>query len=174
MSQTIAARWRLWRERKRKAAERAARPPLRQRFRTWFERKKARAVQAFETPREAELIADRAEQKVARQGKIRQTWSDLQLLVRLVRAWARGEYRDVSRGTIVLIIGALVYFVAPIDAIFDHLPLGGYVDDAAVLAWVVSEVRAELEAFKAWEAKKLAAPPAPPALGPATGSSQAS
>ena len=84
-----------------------------------------------------------------------------------MRAWARGEYRDVSRGTIALILGALVYFLTPIDAIFDHLPFAGYVDDAAILAWVVSEVKAELDAFKAWEAKRLLPPaPTPPALGP--------
>jgi uncharacterized membrane protein YkvA (DUF1232 family) len=176
MSQTIAARWRTWRERRKSVLERDARPPLRARFRTWFERKKLAAVRAFESPKDAEGIADSAEKKAVRQGKIRRTWSDIQLLVRLVRAWARGDYRDVSRSTIVLIIGALVYFVAPIDAIFDHLPLGGYVDDAAVLAWVISEVRAELDAFQAWEAKRLlaAAPPAPPALDPASGSSAAS
>jgi uncharacterized membrane protein YkvA (DUF1232 family) len=173
MSETLRARWHNWWERKRKPPV-SPRVSLRARFRTWFERGKARAAQAVETPKEAERIAERAEQKAVRQGKLRQAWSDMQLMVRLVRAWARGEYREVSRGTIALIIGALAYFVTPLDAIFDHLPLGGYVDDAAVLAWVISEVRAELEAFKAWEAKKLSAPAAPPALGPATGSSQPS
>ncbi len=164
MSQSLAARWQTWRERRKKAAEARLRPPLRARFRTWFERKKAAVAQAVDKPRDAEGIADRAAEKVVREGKIRKTWSDIQLLVRLVRAWARGDYRDVSRGTIALVIGALAYFVAPLDAIFDHLPLGGYIDDAAVIAWVVSEIRAELEAFKAWEAKRLL--PAPPTTPP--------
>jgi uncharacterized membrane protein YkvA (DUF1232 family) len=91
------------------------------------------------------------------------------VLVRLVRAWARGDYRDVSKGTIALILGGLVYFLTPIDAIIDQLPFAGYLDDAAILAWVISEVRAEIEAFKTWETKHLAAAPARPALGPAEG-----
>ena len=162
-------------QRRRKARAKTTGKPLSARFRAWFERGKPAAADAAETPREAERIADRAEKKAVRQSKLRQTWSDIQVLVRLVRAWARGDYRDVSRGTIVLILGALVYFLSPLDAIFDHLPLAGYVDDAAVLAWVVSEVKAELEAFKAWEARQLLPPPAtPPALGPSASTSQTS
>jgi uncharacterized membrane protein YkvA (DUF1232 family) len=149
-----------------------------------FDSQQPAAVASAEMPKEAEKIADRAEQKaearIAREGKLRKAWSDVQVLVRLTRAYARGDYRDVSRSTIALIVGALVYFVTPLDAIFDHLPFAGFVDDAAILAWVVSEVRAELDAFRAWEAKQqqrlLAAPggsPAastPPALDPAPSS----
>jgi uncharacterized membrane protein YkvA (DUF1232 family) len=171
--QAIRARWQLWKERRKKALARRSRPPLRERFKAWFERTKARGVRAADAPREAEKIADRAEAKVVRQGKLRQAWGDIQVLVRLVRAWARGDYRDVSKGTIGLVLGALVYFVTPIDAIIDHIPFAGFLDDAAILAWVISEVRAEIEAFKAWEAKQLPAVPtvsAPPVLGPAEGS----
>ena len=100
-------------------------------------------------------------------GKLRQAWSDIQVLVRLTRAYARGDYRQVSKSTIILIAAALAYFVSPIDAIFDHLPLGGFLDDAAVLAWVVSEVRAEIEAFRAWEATPATRPPSPPNSGAA-------
>jgi uncharacterized membrane protein YkvA (DUF1232 family) len=84
------------------------------------------------------------------------------------RAYARGDYRQVSKSTIILIAAALTYFVSPIDAIFDSLPLGGFLDDAAVLAWVVSEVRAEIEAFRLWEAMSVnpALPSVPPTLPP--------
>ena len=170
MSLALRARWQLWWERRKKALA-PPRPPLRERFKAWFERIRPQGVRAADAPREAESIADRAEAKVARQSKLRQAFRDVQVLVRLVRAWARGDYRDVSKGTIALILGALVYFLTPIDAIIDGLPFAGYLDDAAILAWVISEVRGEIEAFKTWEAKRLPAPPPPPpALGPAPGS----
>jgi uncharacterized membrane protein YkvA (DUF1232 family) len=140
---------------------------LKARWRRWFERKQRRAVVAVEQPVELERTANRAEQKAIRSptaGKLRQAWADIQVLARLTRAYARGDYRQVSKGTIILIVAALGYFVSPIDAIFDHLPLGGFLDDAAVLAWVVSEVRAEIEAFRIWEA--TAAPPALPSVPP--------
>jgi uncharacterized membrane protein YkvA (DUF1232 family) len=131
---------------------------LKARWRRWFERKKQRAAQLTAEPVDLERTADRAaaraETKLRRVGKLRQAWEDLQLLVRLVRAYARGEYRDVSRGTMLLVVGALAYFISPIDAILDHNPLSGFLDDAAVLAWVLSEVRAEIEAFRLWEAAR--------------------
>lgn len=57
--------------------------------------------------------------------------------------WARG-----------IIIGALIYFVSPVDAVPDFLP-GGYVDDLAVLgaaaATVVAHIKPEHRAAaQAW------------------------
>src|SRR5688500_906214 len=101
------------------------RPKLGARLRALFEVQRTETATVPETPKAAEGMADRAEKKVeetvVRQGKLRRAWSDIQLLVRLVRAWARGEYRDVSRTTMALVIGALAYFLTPLDAIFDHL-----------------------------------------------------
>ena len=128
-------------------------------WRRWFNRKRRRAEQLSAEPVAAERTAERALEKGRAVGKLRQMWDDVQVLVRLVRAWARGEYRDVSRSTIVMVLGALVYFVSPIDAILDTIPLIGYVDDAAVIAWVVSEVRVELDAFRSWEARTRPAAP---------------
>jgi uncharacterized membrane protein YkvA (DUF1232 family) len=144
---------------------------LKARWRRWFERKQRRAVVAVEQPVQLERTANQAEQKAFRSptgGKLRQAWADIQVLVRLTRAYARGDYRQVSKSTIILIVAALTYFVSPIDAIFDSLPLGGFLDDAAVLAWVISEVRAEIEAFRLWETTSVspALPSAPPTLPP--------
>ena len=82
----------------------------------------------------------------------------MQTAVRLAGAWGRREYPGLSRGTIVLIVGGLLYFVSPIDAIVDVIPVLGLVDDAAVLAWVFRQVRWELEAFREWEGRPQLAP----------------
>jgi uncharacterized membrane protein YkvA (DUF1232 family) len=127
---------------------------LRGSWRRWFERKKRKAARLSEQPERAlRLVGAAMAKRPPSYGKLRQTWADLQVLVRLVRAWARGEYRQVSRTTLVLVLGAIVYFVSPIDAILDTIPVLGYIDDAAVIAWVLSEVRAELESFRRWEAQ---------------------
>lgn len=39
-----------------------------------------------------------------------------------------------------LIIGALGWFVCPLDAVPDTIPVFGYVDDAAVMAFAISRV----------------------------------
>ena len=73
-------------------------------------------------------------------------------LVRLVRAYVKGEYRDVPWETIALAIGALIYFISPIDAIPDFIPVVGYIDDAAVIGFVIASVYTDLNNFRDWEA----------------------
>jgi len=72
------------------------------------------------------------------------------VLVRLLKAYANGSYREISVNGIVGTIAALVYFVAPLDFIPDFL-IFGLVDDVAILMWVYSNYRREIEAFLDWE-----------------------
>jgi uncharacterized membrane protein YkvA (DUF1232 family) len=44
-----------------------------------------------------------------------------------------------------LIVGALAYFIMPIDGIPDLLPLVGFTDDAAVIAATIAAVRAHMQ-----------------------------
>jgi uncharacterized membrane protein YkvA (DUF1232 family) len=52
------------------------------------------------------------------------------------------------------LIGAIVYFVNPFDAIPDFIPVIGYLDDAAVIGWVMKTLKDEIERFRAWEVEK--------------------
>jgi uncharacterized membrane protein YkvA (DUF1232 family) len=79
-------------------------------------------------------------------------FADLQLIFRMVRAWLRGEYQQLSNRSLVLLVGALVYFLMPIDAIPDFIPGIGFLDDAGVIAMALAAVKAEVDRFKAWEA----------------------
>ena len=74
-----------------------------------------------------------------------------QALVRLVRAYVNRQYRVVPWQTITLAVAALIYFVNPLDAIADFLPLVGFFDDAAVLTAVLASINHDLNAFLDWE-----------------------
>lgn len=74
----------------------------------------------------------------------------LTLLRQLCVAWWKGEYRAVSAQAMVSVVAALLYFLSPLDAIPDWIPGLGFVDDLAVLSWVVRNWSAELAAFRAW------------------------
>jgi uncharacterized membrane protein YkvA (DUF1232 family) len=124
---------------------------LRKRWSRWFQRKHEAAQVTSEDPQKVAGTAEQALFKARGKGKLRKAWEDLQVLIRLARAWGRGEYREVSRTTIVLVVAALAYFISPIDAILDSIPLAGYLDDAAIIGWVVSEIKVELDAFRGWE-----------------------
>lgn len=88
---------------------------------------------------------------VARKGpRLGQLREDLKLLQSLCLAWWRGEYRAISPKALVTIVAGLLYFVSPIDAIPDWLLGVGFLDDIAVLGWVLKTVADELARFKAW------------------------
>jgi uncharacterized membrane protein YkvA (DUF1232 family) len=53
----------------------------------------------------------------------------------------------------------IIYFVSPIDLIPDFIPVAGYVNDAAVIAFVVRQVKIDLDKFTAWEAEQRAGMP---------------
>ena len=77
---------------------------------------------------------------------------DARALVRMAREAVTGRYRRLPRRSLIAAVAALIYFLDPLDAIPDFIPVIGFVDDAAVLAWVVSRVRKDLDEFLAWEA----------------------
>src|SRR5690606_24664819 len=79
---------------------------------------------------------------------------DLRLLRSLCLAWFKGEYRQISSQALLMVVGALLYFIAPLDAVPDWLLGVGFLDDLAVLAWVMRTWKGELEAFAAWRAQQ--------------------
>ena len=80
-----------------------------------------------------------------------ETWAYFQAMLRLIRAYAQGNYRDVPESTLVVIIAAIIYIVNPLDVIPDALPALGFLDDATVLALAVRRARQTLDDFMAWE-----------------------
>lgn len=81
--------------------------------------------------------------------------ADLPVLLRLARAWASGEYRRIPLKSIVLVVAAVLYFLNPLDLIPDFLPIVGYLDDAAVVGYVLRTLQQELEIFRAWEVERF-------------------
>ncbi|MEQ9165228.1 MAG: YkvA family protein [Fulvivirga sp.] len=75
----------------------------------------------------------------------------VRVLIRMVKAYKRGEYRNIKLQNILLIVAALVYFVTPLDLIPDFIPITGLVDDFTVVVWVYNKVQQEIDKFIEWE-----------------------
>lgn len=82
-----------------------------------------------------------------------ETWPYLQAMLRLIRAYAEGLYRDVPESTLVVMVAAIVYIVNPLDVIPDAMPALGYLDDATVLALALKRSRDALDDFMRWETR---------------------
>lgn len=71
---------------------------------------------------------------------------------RLMLSTFRGEYTGTTRGRLMLIVGAVLYVISPIDFVPEALfSVFGLADDAVVLSWVAASLINETEAFLAWE-----------------------
>ncbi len=86
------------------------------------------------------------------------------MLIRLTKAFAKGEYRQVPWKSVVLAAVGLLYFVTPIDLIPDVIVGTGFLDDAIVVAYVLKAIRDDLSKFEDWEASH--ALPDPDTLSP--------
>ena len=78
-------------------------------------------------------------------------WTDLPILLRLLKAWKQGSYRGLSVRTVASIAVSILYILSPVDAIPDFIPGIGLIDDAAILALLLHSLAQDLAAFRLWE-----------------------
>ena len=72
------------------------------------------------------------------------------VIISLVRYYFKREYDDIPIGMIIAIIGAMIYFIVPIDFIPEGLLFFGLVDDAAVLAGCMKLIESDVKEYQEW------------------------
>ncbi|MFY0624971.1 MAG: DUF1232 domain-containing protein [Reichenbachiella sp.] len=70
---------------------------------------------------------------------------------RMLKSKFNGEYDEFPWRTVLLIAGAMLYFITPLDFIPDFIPILGLTDDFAIVAWIYSSIEEDIERFEAWE-----------------------
>jgi uncharacterized membrane protein YkvA (DUF1232 family) len=117
-----------------------------------FKRFLVQAKDVVVSPVGMHRVVKQSTQKMLRRGSegLAAAYEQLGLLIDLLSAYVRGEYRDVAATTLISIVAALLYFLAPLDALPDFLFGWGLLDDAAVISYVSTQLGKELEAFKQW------------------------
>jgi uncharacterized membrane protein YkvA (DUF1232 family) len=119
----------------------------------YFNKMKEKANDVLESSSKTGELATNAENKTSQTDKqgLRELGEQVKALVRLVRSYKRGDYRNISKKSMLLIVASLLYFVSPIDAVPDFLIGVGLLDDATVLAFLFRTLSTEIAAFQAWE-----------------------
>lgn len=106
----------------------------------------------IDDPAAAVGMADKAQQKVRlNQGRLGSVRRELETLIRMLRAWGGGKYKGIGIANLLIVAGAVFYFLNPIDAIADFLPLIGLTDDIAVITFAIARLRDEFHKFEDWE-----------------------
>lgn len=114
---------------------------------------------------------ERAETLLSEQGKLEHFLQDIEKklarlpfggdkfaaipgLISMVRSYIRRDYSKLPKGTILAIIGALIYFFSPIDALPDFILGAGLLDDAFVLNACLKLVKSDVDDFRNWQASQ--------------------
>lgn len=98
----------------------------------------------FNVQRKARIAIDTAGPLDAMRGQLTLLW-------RMLRSWQKGAYRQAPKGVLISAVAALIYFLAPIDALPDFILGTGFFDDAAVFAFVIRSIAGDLKKFADWE-----------------------
>ena len=117
-----------------------------------FRRFLVQAKEVVASPTGMQRVVKQSTQKMLRRGSegLATAQAQLSLMIELVSAYVKGDYREVAGSTLISVVAALLYFIAPLDALPDFLFGWGLLDDAAVISYVSNQLRRELEAFKQW------------------------
>lgn len=86
--------------------------------------------------------------------KLQSFFRRIRVISRMVRAYVRGEYREVPWRSIVVLLAGLLYFLTPVDLIPDFIPVLGLLDDASMVAFIFNMLKVDIDAFIAWEEKR--------------------
>jgi len=112
----------------------------------------SQAKSVIDDPEAVVGMADRAQQKMKknknRLGAVRR---DLDTLIRMLKAWGKGKYKGIGIANLLIVAGAVFYFLNPIDAVADFLPLIGFTDDIAVITFAIARLKDEFNRFEDWE-----------------------
>ncbi|WP_029175790.1 YkvA family protein [Streptococcus suis] len=126
--------------------------------------------QALETWKSSKT-RERAEALLSDQGKLEHFLQDIEKklarlpfggdkfsaipgLISMVRSYIRRDYSKLPKGTILAIIGALIYFFSPIDALPDFILGAGLLDDAFVLNACLKLIKTDVDDFRSWQASQ--------------------
>ncbi|GAA4385376.1 YkvA family protein [Hymenobacter koreensis] len=96
-------------------------------------------------------VADKLASEKSGKNKFAQLIDVMLTVVRLVRSYINGSYRQIETGTVVSGLAVLLYVLSPIDLVPDFIPLLGFLDDLSLISWFVGKFQEEISRFHEWE-----------------------
>ena len=96
-------------------------------------------------------VATKLSDRKSKDNKFRQLLDVMLTVVRLIRSYISGDYRQISVKTVVSGLAVLLYVLSPIDLIPDFIPVLGFLDDLSLISWFVGSFQSEIIRFRNWE-----------------------
>ena len=115
-----------------------------------FQDSTRKASRLVEKPDQIERLLKRLESKLRSVPKLGGTLASIPKMGMLLNSWIKGAYREIPIGSIAAVVGAVAYFIAPVDAIPDWIPVVGLLDDAGVVGVALHLIGTDLEEYMRW------------------------
>ena len=126
-----------------------------------FSKAEIEAIRRAEGRRDERAHGDEARVKSGFWAKVKRVGRNLPFVEDAVAAYYCTLDPSTPTRVKVILLSALAYFVLPLDAVADFLPLLGFADDAAVLAAAISEVAGSINAEHREKARQALSDDAP-------------
>ena len=121
----------------------------------YFTKFKKRATRVVEDSDALKEVLEKASEKLKAsehdEGLRNKLVAYVRLIIRMVTNSVNGKYQSLPWQTLVMLVAGLIYFLTPIDALPDFIPIAGFLDDATVLLWLGKSFQDDLSKYKSWE-----------------------
>lgn len=120
-----------------------------------FKSAKARAERILRNPEKLKnliaMVLDKLNNMDQNKLAVGDFFRRVKVFIRMIKAYIKGEYREIPWKMVVMLVAGLVYFVMPLDILPDFIPVTGFLDDITVILWIFNNFRKEIDAFELWE-----------------------
>ena len=120
-----------------------------------FKKYQAKAAEVLKDNKRVQSLLGSTREKLTEvlenNDRLKEFSGKIYVMIRMVKAQLSGDYLEFPWRTLAMIVGALIYFVTPLDLIPDIIPILGFTDDVSIVYWIYKSVQEDIEKFETWE-----------------------
>lgn len=121
----------------------------------FFQKAKKRATSVVKDNQKLNQVIDSTKEKLdevhLEDTKMYKLGERLRVITRMIRAFAKGQYKEVPWKTIMMLVAGLIYFLMPLDLLPDFIPVTGFIDDFTVIMLISGAFKQDIDDFLLWE-----------------------
>ncbi len=107
----------------------------------------AKAGEYVHTPEKIQKLIPEIRDYIAKNG-LKEVKDKVYLIIDYLKDVSSGKYQDYSGKSLLMLVAGMIYLLTPLDVVPDFLPMMGFADDAAVIAWLFKEMNEELDKYE--------------------------